>query len=107
MRGPAVGRSEQTARGRTRRMPEARDPGKREGCPMRGPAEGWPEQTAGGLRGATPPGLGVRGLSPDDTVFREVKRGMAGAIAAASSWTRPLMTRDDRQPPAHRERGPQ
>src|SRR5215472_18274876 len=33
-------------------------------CRMRGPAGGRPGQAAGGLGGAKPPGLGVRGLPP-------------------------------------------
>src|SRR5260221_2952394 len=46
---------------------------------MRGPAGGWPEQTAGGLRGAKPPGLGVRGLPPGLTqLTAELGQGALG-----------------------------
>src|SRR5262249_17620252 len=41
-------------------------------CRLRGPARGWPEQTARGLRGAKPPGLGVRGLPPGPTQPRKI-----------------------------------
>ena len=51
-------------RDRTRQTQRMRDINGCGRCRMRGPAGGWPEQTAGGLRGAKPPGLGVRGLSP-------------------------------------------
>src|SRR5215469_13753118 len=62
MRGPAGGWPEQKAAEATTAGRAARTA--TGVCRIRGPAGGWPEQTAGGLRGAKPPGLGVRGLPP-------------------------------------------